>query len=1407
MIEKILQGYSDIADVLPRVDKLKAIFQKDTDFNRVCALIYSDILEFNRRTYKFFRRKAWHVWFAFDWGLFERRFKLILARLSSHRDALDKEAAAAHFVEMKRYIDQRQDEHETFELRRQSQMAREVLEWLADSEGCQEEYLHKLSDDRQPGTCNWILEESQTRSWIEEDCGTGRLWITGIPGAGKSFLCTLVIQHLQTRKDRSTLYYFCGQQSSGPVACVNILRTLIVQLLRQNLEMTPLVHEAFLQKITQNSSPAIRKMFIQILPNVKPAYILIDGIDELRPAMQQEVLKYLIDIQKQADYPCRLLVFSREEPQIKKFLHGNHIKLEGRTAEGLILYIDSKVKELHSEHPELEDDLLSRIKERLSNKAIGMFLWVRLVVAMLKSRGSVADIEHAIEELPEGLDEAYRRVLDRIEQLETHLRQRVFNIFYWLCVAQRPVTVHEVADGIALHTGQTVLNRRNRINNTDRDIVEICAPLLERSHTGVVNLVHFSAKEYMLHSQSGPFVDQIQAHLAVLVSSCINLTACLDLVPGYLRAATDTELESRVVQGNYGLYGYGSEFWIEHLITYFARIDNIDAESMSLIGVLNRFSQACKYPCDLLDRVPPELNAGRVRLALNKLRSYPRLYNLVARCLLFRLKKQERMSSLETVDEQQQWLLRSDETYLTCIGSRLNEITERLLAMDADNLPPNIALTDYTDFASRFKLPCRYAQCHQFYDSVQDRNKHETSHTFPRFPCQLCDFSVRGFRSRKDLEKHIRTYHTRLEDTEIPSSVHMEEDDIQGTSALISGRRSAPIGRSKSWNREGRRAIERSLRLVLDEFEATITTKNSDGLNATTDDAISSTNLSIVKSKIQMQQYDSLADFKGDLGILIDGSGKTDTFKHDIDNFCNDVLEKATFGFPAFAHFDHLSPKRSNVVIIAQADSTETDLFYGTGNDRTKPAISSAFSSTFSTSYWSTSEESEFPALLRRWGRDFIKIADFYQTKTAEDVDEHFMQLLRSGRTDLQSVVDMADADRLKVSTAVEPIDEMVEGSSEHLTTLSTTLEETAGFHQQAYIFDPEVIHKPTHLDPAYMAHHDGNDTKVTTQSTGIIDGTKTRKRRPRPRALCNLCDMHKEGFHDEYAARKHYGRFHVATRKAWFCDDISIDKRFLAGCKPCTASKGYSSRYIASKHLRKAHFSADTSVHTLNRWIRESEVPNPSYRGPLVEPLPLATETPKRQKLDALRYKLPPLSNLPQSDSNLLPPMMTRPVFPLWPPNASTSLSDSGLSQQTSASESSEHEADEQDRSPSPTKSDVEPSNDELWPPDVSFDNMLPGHDSNIEQIDKDGPPHRANRALIQPDQVKRLPHLDPYRKTICLDQVEALHQRLDTLATESKEYLAELKKLASLSQMLTKNLNEWRRHSTHAPSIPYSL
>lgn len=1416
-LEKILQAFSELADALPHLDRLQTLFREDTHVNYALALVYNDITEFIQQAYKIFRRKAWHVWFTVSWGLFERNFRKIVERLSLHCDLLDKEAAAAHYLEMRKLKDKHQAEEDAFEIKTCNEMTRDVLQWLSAGEDRQEERLDRISDVCQSEACDWVLEDPQVRLWIQDDCGDAILWMTGIPGAGKSYLCSMIIRNLQIEPHRSTLYYFCSHQESSEDTYANLLRTLAFQLLQQNLDMALLVHQEFFLKGSSLSGPAVRKLLSQTLLATKVTRIVVDGIDELDRGTQHDILKSLVEIQKSAKNNCKLLICSREEPQIQKLLPGRvHMKLGNKTSEGLGLYINTQVKEeLQEKFPEMDSSLVNLVEQRLHSKARGMFLWVRLVINTLKQQFSEMDIEVAIDQLPEGLNEAYGLVITRIDAVRpTSLRDRIFTILFWVCAAYRSIGIHEVADGLALHSGQRELNRRTRSNNLHRDIIELCAPLLESSDTKVLDLVHFSAKEYFVSEQSGPFVDISRAHLSIASSCVINLTTCLDVVPGYNADFRQEDLESRTVQGCYGLQSYGHEFWAEHVLAFLGTTGATDPTANDLLCKLEGLFRVWKHPTQAAGNCSSETDRAEVSQGLLRLQQSPLLYQFISSWLSFKRKLKEAKRDFKDLNDQQQWRMEADETYLSLIDVRLSTVTERLLTLESSQLPPHIDERDLRYFRGRFSFPCRFLDCHHCYNSVGDRDVHEASHV-PSFPCLQCDFSGRGFRTRKDLEKHTKRYHMCPEDFDIPIDLQSCKGWEPGAGGPIS--RPNQTGR---WTEQGRKALQEGFRHVLANVESEMRTlKNSrqdspeltsKGSNPSASSAIiednSVTRLDNIRDKIERKQYDTLAEFKNDLRGLPSDSIPSSKWAgpEGIDSNCEGALEKALLPFPAFAHFDStdLKGERPHIPFGTAPHMLEGQI--GSLGELEKDMANLDVTPLYARiPYWSLTEKKKFPELLQRFGRDFSKIADMLKTKTLEDVEQYFVQQVDTGNPEVSDWINLAEArlqqEAFSTATTTRPreaeSEEQAQKDHPH-PTVSNPLQLSQLPVSSMYL--PQFGKPKSLLAPARDA---SNSTGPDLESGETVLVPKGKKRRPPPRVHCPHCSAPKqEGFRDEYALGKHIERYHTATRKIWICEDISFDKKFLANCKACSASKRYSSKSTARKHLREVHFTSETAGEKLQRWLRETEEPNRNMQtssgGPESRP---SAPTTKRKRQET-NISLPPLKDHRDS-SRTLPSMI------LKMSGRKRSKSVSSPKDLLDNDEDLDEDTDIDMEDPSLSSPEDDSSKDDIFLDGVSFDNLLPGSVSDRGSLNADGPPHRTNRALIQLDQVSRLPNLNSFQKSACADHVEMLHYKLDKLSVDDSVYQETLGKLTSLSRSLMADLRKWQRRSTLAPTLPVAF
>jgi Cdc6-like AAA superfamily ATPase len=82
-------------------------------------------------------------------------------------------------------------------------------------------------------TCQWSLENSVVKSWLDPQVSLHHLWLFGRPGTGKSVLAAFLIDHIlqeQDFQDEIALYYFCKNKNDTPV---HVLKDFIRQFLQR----------------------------------------------------------------------------------------------------------------------------------------------------------------------------------------------------------------------------------------------------------------------------------------------------------------------------------------------------------------------------------------------------------------------------------------------------------------------------------------------------------------------------------------------------------------------------------------------------------------------------------------------------------------------------------------------------------------------------------------------------------------------------------------------------------------------------------------------------------------------------------------------------------------------------------------------------------------------------------------------------------------------------------------------------------------------------------------------------------------------------------------------------------------------------------------------------------------------
>ncbi|KAI9708049.1 MAG: hypothetical protein M1820_004253 [Bogoriella megaspora] len=771
--ELLISAYKEIAQTLPRFDRLSSIFKTEPDFQHVLAVFYADIVEFHRRAYQFVRRRGkitlrqfvsklnpsigWNVFFLSSWVRFEARFKIILADLAKHSELVDKEAAAFAIAEAREWRDKWQKQISKQESDRADSQLKAAIVWFDvqrwDSE--QEDELCRLSDRCQRGTCAWVFDNPKMKSWIRHGPQQNLVWMKGKPGSGKSVLCSQIIESLQENSKSKIIYHFCAYSTGDGNPCTKILRSIAAQALRAAPEASSWIFDKF---ISQNLTPSLAQLrillptLLSILPSTR---IILDGLDEFEADQHKPIL---------------YLAYS-EDSQIS--LNDEHEAITGAIQN----FVDTSVQDLQNNLDEisLEDDAIAGIRRALVDKADGMFLWVQLVVSTLESIYSITEMYSAVDTLPKGLDEIYNRIWRRIEgRLDDQGRATVTQIFEWIAFGERALKKHEIQDGVTWHRENTTISEETHIS---RNVFDLCKPLLEDGPHDTVRFVHSSVKEYMPSNIDQRNKAKYNRYLLAynirfergLVPHYDIALACTNyLLVGLTLVSPSYDEHQRLVDVGKGLHGlqiYANEFWLEHTLAYASLVSD-DCDTLPQSRLLSNLRSFCQKQASIwLQRNPSEraqpkrVGLGQTESRVESFKNHEHIYPTVAGLVNFR--KTSTAFALQWADGKSDES--KDPTMFTSMMSNYQDLIQRLSTTDAIGGLTDTRLATFKRIYGASPFLCRIRGClraSQGFDNERDRAEHEKTHSLSLFCNDLdCTYNKLGFASARALKKHMVECH------------------------------------------------------------------------------------------------------------------------------------------------------------------------------------------------------------------------------------------------------------------------------------------------------------------------------------------------------------------------------------------------------------------------------------------------------------------------------------------------------------------------------------------------------------------------------------------------------------------------------------------------------------------------
>ena len=450
---------------------------------------------------------------------------------------------------------------------------------------------------RQPGTCNWVLDNSLFQAW-QNDPHSSLLWVSANPGCGKSVLSKCLVEEKLASLDpqHATICYFFFKDISPDSRSIT---KALSAILHQLFTKIPGLVEHAVSAFDENGDE-LSSMFSTLWEILEKAaadsrageiVCVLDALDECEEAQQKTLIEKLKAFYSKAEdsgvrkHKLRFLATSRPYRNIRAPFHSLTrqfpiIHLSGDDESDLIrdeidLVIHSEVSEIASERcfdSETEEFLLKQLLS-MENRT---YLWLHLILDQIRTSdnaGNERAIRKEIQTIPQTVSKAYEAILGKSK--DKKLASKLFHI---IIGAETALTLQELNVAMSIEDDSQCYKTLELESGTafELRIKSICG-LFVYTDRSKVFLIHQTAKEFLQWNQEVPEPPtgmwehslKLEDSNSLLAGICVNLLMLDDLETNPLSAGGLGDHVSTAQYEHYCdahvLLKYAAEFWAEHL--------------------------------------------------------------------------------------------------------------------------------------------------------------------------------------------------------------------------------------------------------------------------------------------------------------------------------------------------------------------------------------------------------------------------------------------------------------------------------------------------------------------------------------------------------------------------------------------------------------------------------------------------------------------------------------------------------------------------------------------------------------------------------------------------------------------------------------------------------------------------
>ncbi|KAF7527346.1 hypothetical protein G7054_g10484 [Neopestalotiopsis clavispora] len=610
------------------------------------------------------------------------------------------------------------------------------------------------------GTSNWLFSNAMFRNWLDGSTQESRiLWMKGIPGAGKTFLSGAVVHLLRSEKSVAAFVFLTYKEAE--TSALSTFQSLVFQLAEMHADLKAIVCQSMDEHL-RSDLDATSRLLSKLIIHAGPVYFVVDGVDEISRFERHRLVMELLQLSKSCSQ-LRIILSSRPEADLVQKLADavESIQVDDHNEASIRSYV-------HQQSQQIFDGLKMRpgspnkirgLLSPLASKAKGMFLYARLVMNMLSSMHEYSDIEKSLEVLPENLDEAYRRIMDRLWQIQDNeMAKRARRLLGWIASSPQPMSIEEAQQALVVNPQE-----RNQVFNiiAKLNVVAMLGPIVETVDS-YIHFVHFTAKEYIASDHLGlQLINPTQATLDLAIC-CISYLCQSHHDPDI----TDGEVTLKASSGQYSFHAFSSKMWFQ-LICQYLRLVEATGQWNELVQAIQKLreTRGSEVTETTEDEELSDVELSEDGFGILK-EEHPALHELLLRVCLFRQNSYLFTGTKDRDPKKDQ----RDPLSISATSQRIRQVINGVVCNSptgecsvSSNSKVHQHCQEILFFYGPRPFRCKFPLCRYWQDGFPTRNKrdqHERLHDV-LLQCDVsgCEFGEIGFLSRKMRQLHLKTAH------------------------------------------------------------------------------------------------------------------------------------------------------------------------------------------------------------------------------------------------------------------------------------------------------------------------------------------------------------------------------------------------------------------------------------------------------------------------------------------------------------------------------------------------------------------------------------------------------------------------------------------------------------------------